>query len=210
MTPSSYIDLLLKKYRKAPQFPFDDWAEDPVSFYALINLWDEMFRAAAGEMAFGYVAMQDVSMDEFSPLCDVVTARRDRHVTIRHAREGGGFLLVSKAGDPDFRPENIPVGALPDRSWLDVSSDLERDRLCAVFEIIRDYVHTPLPDLGLAEELERRFIIRHRAAFRTDLDDPFESYDVEGRYVAPPHDEALLQIGSGDKLSSLFCRRSST
>ncbi len=189
MTPSSYIDLLLKKYRQAPQFPFDDWAEDAVSFYALINLWDEVFRTAAGERASDYVAMQDVSMEEFSPLFDVVTARRDRHVTIRHAREGGGFLLVSKAGDADFRPEDIPVGALPDRSWLDVSSDLDQDRLCAVFEMIRDYVRTPLPNLGLAEKMEQRFIVHHRAAFRTDLDDPFEDYDEEGRYIEPPHDD---------------------
>ncbi|WP_411840265.1 hypothetical protein [Paracoccus sp. ME4] len=189
MTPSSYIDLLLRKYRQAPQFPFDDWAQDPVSFYALINLWDEVFRTAAGERASDYVAMQDVRMDEFSPLCDVVTAGRDRHVTIRHAQEGGGFLLVSKAGDPDFRPENISVGALPDRSWLDVSSDLDRERLCAVFEMVRDYVRTPLPALGQAEELERGFIIRHRAVFRTTTDDPFEGYDSEGRYVASPDDE---------------------
>ncbi|PZO65518.1 MAG: hypothetical protein DI498_09435 [Paracoccus denitrificans] len=189
MTPSSYIDLLLKKYRQAPQFPFDDWAESPVSFYALINLWDEVFRAAAGERASDYVAMQDVSMDEFSPLYDVVTAGRDRHVTIRHACEGGGVLLVSKKGDTNFRPEDIPVGALPDRSWLDVSCDLNQDRLCAVFEMIRDYVRTPLPELGMAEELERRFIIRHRTAFRTEQDDPFENYDENGRYVERPHED---------------------
>ncbi|MEL7182041.1 MAG: hypothetical protein AAGK57_00195 [Pseudomonadota bacterium] len=189
MTPSSYIDRLIKKYRQAPQFPFDDWAEDPVSFYALINFWDDVFRTAAGETASDYAAMQDVSMDEFSPLYDVGTAKRDRHITIRHAREGGGFLLVSKAGDADFRIEDIPIGALPDRSWLDVSSDMDRDRLCAVFEMIRDYVRTPLPDLGLAEDLDRQFVVRHRAAFRTKQDDPFEDYDEDGRYVEPPDDD---------------------
>ena len=179
MHSTKYIDTLLVKYRKAPGFPFHEWTSDPVQFYALINIWDEIFRTASGSEAADYEAGGDVKMDPDSLIYDVRRKDRTRRVAVYPEKEGGGFAILTSWGDD---------GSWPDRTELSLPMDLDRDRLCAAFEMIRHYVKADLPDFAAAEALQADFITKYRHMFGFADYDPFQNYDESGHYVAPVDD----------------------
>jgi hypothetical protein len=176
MEIGTYIDLLLKKYRQAPSFPYDDWATDPVSFYALMNLWDEIFRSAAGQMSDFYIAQGDVRMDASSVIFDVTTRDKTRRVDIYAQPENGDFFLATKLQTDGYAPELLHLGHLPDRSELAIQCDLDRDRLIAVFAMIRAYTHAGLPTLDDADALGAAFEKTYRHLFR--FPDPGPDPDI--------------------------------
>lgn len=163
MTTHGYIDLLLKKYRNAPGFPFPDWTTDPVSFYALMNLWDEIFKTAAGTLAAGYAAGSETRMELDSLIYDLVNPAEGKRIAIHPEPEGGTFHLFSKTTDE---------GAVH-RSELGFATDIQPDRLVAAFEIIRAYVRADLPDAAATEALDDRLVAEHKSVFGFPDFDPF-------------------------------------
>ncbi len=177
MTVANYVDTLLKKYRQAPGFPFEDWTRDPVQFYALVNIWDELFRVAAGNHSVDYMAGNDVVMDIDSLIYDVRKNDRTRRVAVYPEKEGGSFAILTSRGDGDY---------WPDRTELSLPTDLDRDRLCAAFEMIYRYVRADLNDFSSAEDLQAEFIRKYRHLFGFRDYNPFENYDALGRYASSP------------------------
>jgi hypothetical protein len=173
MQASTYIDLLLRKYRQAPNFPFDDWTTNSVSFYALMNFWDELFRTAAGQLSDFYTANSDVKMEEFGFILDTGTRDKTRRVTIQPEREGGVFFIGTKRATDNYAPDLLHLGELPDRSELGFATDLDCNRLIAAFEMIRTYTHTDLPTLDDAEALDRQFVETYKHLFGFPDFDPF-------------------------------------
>ncbi len=173
MQTSTYIDLLLKKYQQAPSFPFDDWTTDSVSFYALMNLWDEVFRTAAGQMADFYSAYGEARMDIDFNIFDVGTRDKTRRVNVHPEPDGGVFFIFTKIATDGYSPDRLHLGELPDRSELGFATDLDRDRLIAAFEMIRTYTHTDLPDLDTADALGKTFTDTYKHLFGFPDFDPF-------------------------------------
>jgi hypothetical protein len=173
MQTSTYIDLLLKKYRQAPSFPFDDWTADPVSFYALMNLWDEIFRTAAGQVSDFYIAGGDLQMDIDSLIFHVGTRDKTRRVNVHPEPDGGVFFILTKTATEGYAPDRLHLGELPDRSELGFATDLDRNRLIAAFEMIRTYTHTDLPTLDAADALGQQFIQTYKQYFGFPDFDPF-------------------------------------
>jgi hypothetical protein len=170
---STYIDILLKKYQKAPSFPFDDWTTYSVSFYALMSLWDEVFRTAAGKLADFYVANGDAKMEEFSFILDIGTRNKTRRVTIQPETTGGVFFIATKPATEHYAPDLLHLGERPDRSELGFAADLDRNRLIAACDMIRIYTHTDLPDIAAAEALDRHFVETYKHLFGFPDFDPF-------------------------------------
>lgn len=175
MQTSTFIDLLLKKYRQAPSFPFDDWTTEPVSFYALMNLWDEIFRAAAGKTSDFYIAGGDAQMDIDSLIFHVGTRDKTRRVNVHPEPEGGVFFIFTKTATEGYAPDRLHLGELPDRSELGFATDLDRSRLIAAFEMIRTYTHTELPTLDDADALGQTFVKTYKQHFGFPDFDPFSS-----------------------------------
>jgi hypothetical protein len=173
MQTSTYIDLLLKKYRQAPSFPFDDWTTEPVSFYALMNLWDEIFRTAAGQLSEFYIAGGDAQMDIDSLIFHVGTRDKTRRVNVHPEPDGGVFFIFTKTATEGYAPDRLHLGELPDRSELGFATDLDRNRLIAAFEMIRTYTHTDLPTLDAAEALGKQFVETYKQHFGFPDFDPF-------------------------------------
>jgi hypothetical protein len=173
MQSSTYIDILLKKYQKAPSFPFDDWTTYSVSFYALMSLWDEVFRTAAGKLADFYVANGDAKMEEFSFLLDIGTRNKTRRVTIQPETSGGVFFIAPKPATEHYAPDLLHLGELPDRSELSFATDLDRNRLIAAFDMIRIYTHTDLPSLDAATALDQQFVATYQHLFGFPDFEPF-------------------------------------
>jgi hypothetical protein len=174
MQTGTYIDLVLKKYQKAPGFPFDNWTMDSVSFYALMNLWDEIFRTAAGgQMSDFYIAVGEAKMDIDFNIFDVGTRDRTRRVNVHPEPDGGTFFVFAKPATDRYAPDLLHLGELPDRSELGFATDLDRNRLIAAFEMIRTYTHTDLPTLEAAEALHDRFVETYRHHFGFPGFDPF-------------------------------------
>jgi hypothetical protein len=173
MQISTYIDLLLKKYQRAPSFPFHDWTTNSVSFYALMNLWDELFRTAAGQLSDFYIASGDVKMEEFGFILDIGTRDKTRRVTIQPEANGGVFFIGTKHATDHYAPDLLHLGELPDRSELGFATDLDRNRLIAAFEMIRTYTHTDLPTLDGAEAMDRQFVDTYKRHFGFADFDPF-------------------------------------
>jgi hypothetical protein len=173
MQTSTYIDLLLQKYRQAPSFPFDDWTTDPVSFYALMNLWDELFRTASGQMSDFYLASHDAQMDIDFNIFDVDTRDKTRRVNIHPEPDGGTFFIFTKPATEGYTQDRLPLGELPDRSELGFATDIERNRLIAAFDMIRTYTHTDLATLDDAEALGRTFVAMYKQHFGFPDFDPF-------------------------------------
>lgn len=173
MHTSTYIDLLLKKYAQAPSFPFDDWTSEPVSFYALMNLWDDLFRTAAGSMSDFYLAIGDVHMDVDSRIFQVGTRDGTRRVNVHPEQGGGVFFVLAKQKTEGYAPERLHLGELPDRSELGFATDIDRDRLIAAFEMIRTYTHADLATLDAAEDLHHQFAAAYKKHFGFPDYDPF-------------------------------------
>lgn len=182
MKPETHIDTLLRKYEQAPGFPFHDWTTNAVSFYALMSLWDEVFKTAAGQRASDFEALRDAQMDKDSLIYDVGTRDRTRRVNVYPEQNGGTFnLFFHGTTGGDLLGQNH----LPDRSSLGFATDLQRDRLVACFEIIRAYLSTPLTQAEMVEDLDAALIKSFRHVFGFPDFDPFADHDETGRYVAP-------------------------
>jgi hypothetical protein len=86
--------------------------------------------------------------------------------------DGQGFGLFWKWADEDFKPERAihacrnPLGYLPDRTELSIATDLDRNRLTALFELIRAYTKADLPDREAAEAFQMRQEQMHGEPFR--------------------------------------------
>ncbi len=173
MTPETYIDRILQKYQQAPGFPFPDWHRDSVSFYALLNLWDDLFRTASGQAGTPYVATVDVKMDPDSNIYDVTTPQRDRRITVHPEPEGGTFFVLFNPATEGFSPDQIPEGALPDRTELGFAMDIERNRLIAAFNMIRAYTHSDLTGAESAAAMQSLFEEHYASYFGFADFDPF-------------------------------------
>lgn len=189
MNTAKYIDTLLRKYQKAPGFPFYEWTRDPVQFYALINIWDEIFRVAAGSEAARYEAGNDVKMDLDSLIYDVRRADKTRRIAVYPEKEGGVFAILTSRGDDEYDQYGEGSGYWPDRTELSLAIDLDRNRLCAAFDMIQRYVREDLPDFSAAESLHADLITKYRHMFGFSDYNPFENYDVNGHYIEPPDDD---------------------
>lgn len=170
MQTQRFIDLLLKKYRQAPDFPMLDWTTNPVSFYALMNLWDELFKTAAGGAASVYVAYGDVEMDEDSNIFRVEHPDGSKLITVYPEPKGGTFHILKRSS-----------GGYE----LGFATDLDPARLTAAFEIIRAFIRANLTEDGAAQALEKHLVETYHHHFGFDDFDPFE--DRLGR--TPPDDD---------------------
>lgn len=184
MITSKYIDTLLKKYRKIPGFPFQEWTRDSVQFYALINIWDEIFKTAAGAEADHYEAASDVKMDPDSLIYDVRRKDKTRRIAVYPEKDGGGFAILTSRGDEEYVSHGADSGYWPDRTELSLPTDLNTERLCAAFEMIRLYVRADLPDFAASESLQANFITKYRNIFGFSDYNPFENYGDNGYYIA--------------------------
>lgn len=167
MNTETFIVRLLKKYGKAPSFPFDDWATDPVSFYALMNLWDDLFRVAAGSRAAGFSAVGDAIMDPESRIYEVMDSGAGIKVNVSHEKEGGTFYLYANEADYDF----------PFRVYLGFPTDLKSERLAACFDIIRDVLGDPPRSVEEADTMQELLGRRYRHVFGFPDYDPFAWLD---------------------------------
>lgn len=160
-----FIESLIKKYQTASGFPFLNWASDPVSFYALTNLWDDLFQAASGKNFAAFEATLDAKMDPDSPIYDVTARALGRRVLVSPEPEGGTFHFIARDANPDE----------PFRSELGFSMDLAPERLASAFEIIRAYMSTDIENRADLKALEDVCIEQHAHRFGFTDYDPFAS-----------------------------------
>lgn len=179
MSPEKYIDLLLQKYQQAPSFPFLDWTTNPVSFYALMNLWDELFKTAAGSEAEAYEAAVDVQMDIDSNIYDIRTKDRTRRFSVHPEPDGGTFFVIGKSGDAGYLSAHPDSGLWPDRTELGFATDIDRLRLIACFKIIRHYVAVKIGTPSDAELLYKEYAANFRHVFGFPDYDPFASLNPD-------------------------------
>ncbi|OKH88352.1 hypothetical protein [Thalassospira sp. TSL5-1] len=157
MTPEHYIDRLLQKYQKYPGFPFDDWVQNAGSFYALINIWDEIFKASAGKLFADYVAYGDAQQDEYSFIYRVKHVKKNAVVWITPSwpalktKIGGDGGILETVYPPEMQPRD-------DKYELNINSDLDRDRLVCFFEMIRHFIHN-LPENSVDVERHNKMYI---------------------------------------------------
>lgn len=173
MSPDLYIDTLLKKYRKAPSFPFEDWVENPVSFYALINIWDEIFSVAAGQKKHLYEAYGEVKRDIDSSVYQVIHKAERKKFEVTHEPIGGTFYLITHFDPFDSDDES------KDMYTLGIVSDLDRTRLICCFNIIRHFTHTPITCEADRKEMENLFISSYSQYFKFPDYDPFAPRDED-------------------------------
>ncbi len=155
MKIDAYISKLLEPYRKAPDFPLADWAENPVSFYAIVNLWDDIFRTAAGSAGDGWRAVGDARMDPDSFLYHVESGDGGRRLLISHAPDGGLFFVE------DGRDAGTK---------LEIVCDLDEKRLAASFQMIRAFAAAETEQLP---DLDATFVAAHAPHFGFPDHDPF-------------------------------------
>ncbi|MEM1375487.1 MAG: hypothetical protein AAGF78_14005 [Pseudomonadota bacterium] len=163
MKHTRLITPLLAKYEKAPQFPFTDWHEDGVSFYALMSLWDDLFCAAAGKERDTFQATQDVKMDIDSLIFDVSSETLGLRVTVYPESAGGTFHFLPSPPQDGFR------------SQLGFATDLEPSRLSAAVSLIQLYVSEKPGSEAELEDLDRRCVAEFSELFGFEDFDPFES-----------------------------------
>lgn len=170
MTPDVYIDTLLKKYRKAPSFPFIDWKENTVSFYALINLWDELFSTAAGKARESYRALGDATQDPDSYIYRVIHNDNGKKfsVTPQDSPEDGGiFYLITNPGEK--------ANGSDDQYDLGYVGDLDRNRLIGVFNMLQRYVKTPIASDDDRKKMDRLFVANYGKRFGFPDHNPYNS-----------------------------------
>jgi hypothetical protein len=177
METATYIGLLLKKYRQAPSFPFDDRATDPVSFYALMNLWDEIFRIAAGQTQAFYFGNDTVRMEPSSVIFDVSTRDKTRRVDVYPQPTGGDFFVAAKLATDGYAPDLLHLGHLPDRSELAFQCDLDPARLAAAFDMIRTYTHASIVTADDVDAMDAAFSSAYGKLFGRTENDADEAPD---------------------------------
>ena len=165
METERFIEPLVKKYQQAPGFPFLDWATDAVSFYALMNLWDDLFKTAAGTAAKEFEATLDVRMDPDSPIYDVTAPGLLRRVKVVPEPEGGTFHFLRSSDQPEtgFRSE------------LGFATDIEPRRLSAAFEITRAYMTTQIETEADLATLDAQCVDAYADRFGFSDYDPFRN-----------------------------------
>jgi hypothetical protein len=125
------------------------------------HLMIALFRAAAGRSARHYSSYSELPGHPDGPILGRATLDRRRFVRIVVFPDGHGFSVFWKWADDDFKPDRAiharrnPLGDLPDRTELSISTDLSRKRLHAVFHLIKAYTEAELPDRETAETFER-------------------------------------------------------
>lgn len=167
MTPDTYVDTLLKKYQRAPSFPFKDWVENPISFYALINFWDEIFKSASSQGVEKYKAVGDVTQDKDSRIYMVINAEENKKFYVTPEREGGIFYLITNYVDDGGEPF--------EEYCLGVSTDLDRDRLICSFHMIRHYSHNQIKDDADRRQMDALFVDKYGKYFGFPDYNPFNS-----------------------------------
>lgn len=167
MTPDIYIDKLLQKYKQAPSFPFDDWVENPVSFYALINFWDEMFKTASGQQVSQYKSVGEVKQDPDSRIYMVIDEERNKKFYVMPDRNGGIFYLITNYYEEPYLP--------PEEYCLGVVADLDRTRLICIYNMIRHYVSNPISTDNDRKKMDSAFIESYGKYFGFPDYNPFNS-----------------------------------
>ena len=170
MTPDTYIDALLKKYRKAPGFPFNDWKQSSVSFHALINLWDDLFAVAAGKQKENYKALGNIKQDADSYIYRVIDNKTLKKISVtpqESSKSGGMFYLITNTGEnPDGSDDQYDLGFV---------GDLDRTRLICNFHMIRHYVSNPINGDEDRKEMDQFFRDNYGKYFGFNDYNPFQS-----------------------------------
>lgn len=131
-----------------------------------------LFRAAAGHRAQRYHSYSELPGHSDGPILGRATLDRRRFVRIELWNEGQGFSVFWKWADEDFTADRAihakrrPYGYLSDRTELSISTDLSRDRLTAVFHLIRAYTEAAFPNQDSAMAFERTQQHLHKRLFR--------------------------------------------
>lgn len=130
-------------------------------------------------MAQQYHVVPELQGDAEQAILHLVTRDWKRRIRLSTCPEGGSFAVFDKVGDEEYTPENAfheslrPTGYLPDRTELNITTDLDANRLIAAFEMIRAYTHADIPNYQAALALDKQFIASYRHFFGfTDID-PF-------------------------------------
>lgn len=166
--------MILKNNQKTPSFPFDDWVENPVSFYALINIWDEIFRAASGKLSDDYVAYGDAEQDEYSFIYRVKHVKRNVVVWVTPSwpalktKIGGDGGILETIYPPEMQPRE-------DKYELNINSDLDRDRLVCFFMMIRHFTHNLPESSGDVVRYNEMYIERYGKYFGYPNYNPYNS-----------------------------------
>lgn len=183
-----HILQIADRYRADLGFPFIDWVNNAQSFFCLINFWDEVFRAAAGDTASTYTAVQDIRQDPDSPVYFVQNADQTKKIKIWHGLTDTGetdaAFFFGRYPDLD-RPD--PGGSsysstLEGIYVFEVSCDFDPSRLAAAGTMIAEFIAADTSTDAKQLELERSFETRFRSYFPLpelpEFDD--EDDDAEG------------------------------
>ena len=170
MTPDKYIDKILEKYRKTPSFPFNDWISNPVSFHALINIWGDVFCAAAGKEKRYYQSLGDAKQEKDSHIYRVINRKERKKFSIapQNGDEiGGMFYLISNRGESeDGSDDGYDLGFV---------GDLDRNRLISMFCMIRHYVLKRIKSDKDRKEMREFFVFNYGGFFGFEEYNPFNS-----------------------------------
>jgi hypothetical protein len=155
------LDHVLSRHARIVDARLPDRNAQPEASRAPIRrLMIALFRAAAGRNARQYSSYSELPGYPDGPILGRATLDRRRFVRITVSPDGHGFGLFWKWADEDFKPDRAihahrnPLGYLPDRTELSISTDLSRARLHAVFHLIKAYTTAELPDREAAETFE--------------------------------------------------------
>jgi hypothetical protein len=176
---SAFVELTLKKYQQLAGYPFLDWQTNPAHRSALKELWDGIFKTAAGQRAQHYRVVPELERDPEQAILHLQTPDWLRRVRLSACPDGGGFAIFDKMGDDEYTPENAfhpllrPTGYLPDRTELNIVTDLDANRLIASFEMIRQYTQADIPNYVAGLALDKQFIASYRHLFGYAEIDPF-------------------------------------
>jgi len=178
MSPETYIETLLSKFRPMESYPFEDWVDNPISFYNLINLWDAIFRTAAGKHTDEYAAFGD-ARDEGSSFVYRVK-HKNRNVVIEitppwpslETRVGGDFAIFETLYSPD---DMEYFGYSEDKIEFGVNCDLDRKRLVCAFEMIRHFTHNLPENPDQGKRMYALFQERYGAFFGFAHYNPYNS-----------------------------------
>ncbi len=131
-----------------------------------------LFRAAAGHRARQYGSYSELPGHPDGPILGRATLDRKRFVRIVMGNEDQGFSVFWKWADEDFMPARAmhvirnPLGYLPDRTELSISTALSRHSLTAVFDLIRAFTAADLPDRDAADAFQMRLEQMYGKLFR--------------------------------------------
>lgn len=158
---------ILDRYSQDGDFPFTDWLENPHSFCRLINFWDDVFRAVAGETAKTYRAAQDLEQSPDSPVYFIVSSDEKKKIRIWPGLTETGSIDVEFffSRYPDLNKPN-PDGrgyssSLEGTYMLELACDFNKDRILASAEMLHKFVFGDTSSekyiISLEESYENRF-----------------------------------------------------